>query len=69
MFFCWKTTSKTESVLVSSLPITRQVNKIPTVIYFEMIDTLGLPCNNKTTNKINEMNQAFLYSVKLKVYK
>jgi hypothetical protein len=53
----WKSTSKTENVLASSLPITRQVNKIPAVIYFEMIDTLGLPCNNKT----NKINQTSLY--------
>lgn len=31
----------------SSIPITRQVNKVPTVIYFKMIDTLGLACNDK----------------------
>jgi hypothetical protein len=42
----WKIT-EIESKLVSILPITRQVNKIPTVIDFKMIDTLGLPCSNK----------------------
>ena len=52
-----ESTSKTESVPISSLPITRQVNKIPAVIYYEMIDTLGLPCNNRT----NKINQSFLY--------
>ena len=51
MIIFLETTSKTKSLLISSLPITRQVNKIPAVIYFEMIDTLGLPCNNENNQQ------------------
>jgi hypothetical protein len=38
---------KVKWVKSSSVPITRQVDKVPAVIYYKMIDTLGLACNDK----------------------